>query len=159
MQNNSKKKVRLIVVDPKIREAIKEFYSTESEILFLLKGYFDNGIAYVHDIFYVKQYSNSVSVFFHEPFEKYIGTLHTHPINSEPSKQDFFTFNKLGGIHILYDGDEFKGYDKDGNYIDVVFREVKKKKQKPMPFYKVLIIFFYICIILFLIFGFIFLIR
>ncbi|MEM2115844.1 MAG: hypothetical protein QXD62_03145 [Candidatus Woesearchaeota archaeon] len=139
-------KIYQIVLDERIKEMIENSYDSERELIFLLKGKILNDVVYVIDLYYVEQYANKKRVLFRNLPSNYIGTLHTHPYSAIPSKEDLMVFNKLGGIHVIFDGLMWRGFDYNGNELIVRFSDLRglREKEKPMSLFDLII---YIAII------------
>jgi len=119
-------KFNKVTIKKEVLEDISDFAKNVApkEFIALLSGEIKNKTLYVNQLVYKKFNSSYVSAGFDPewmPDYGYVGTVHSHPRASSPSKRDLHTFNKQQGVHLIiskpYTINDIKGYDCYGNAI------------------------------------------
>jgi proteasome lid subunit RPN8/RPN11 len=101
-----KYKYNKVIIKKDVLDNISDFAKNlaPKEFIALLSGEIKNNELYITQLVYKKFNSSYVSAGFDPewmPDYGYIGTVHSHPRKSKPSRRDLHTFNKQQGIHLI----------------------------------------------------------
>jgi len=117
-------KYNKVIIKHEVLEDISDFAKSlaPKEFIALLDGKVKDNTLYVDQLVYKKFNSSYVSAGFSPDFLPdygYVGTVHSHPRQSGPSRRDLRTFNKQQGVHLIiakpYTINDINCYDCYGN--------------------------------------------